>query len=173
MQRPPDFSIAALHGALDAQRKARGLSWEGLTREINAQFADSRARPLSSSTVSGLRTKSFVEADGVLQMLRWLGRTAESFVPGLVDEATTGATPRKLDAHQILRFDVTALHAALDARRLERALTWAQVADEIGGANAALLTRLAKGGRVAFPQVMRVIRWVGQPAATFTRASDW
>jgi hypothetical protein len=85
MQRPPDFSIAALHGALDAQRKARGLSSEGLTREINAQFADSRARPLSSSTVSGLRTKSFVEADGVLQMLRWLGQTAESFVPGLAD----------------------------------------------------------------------------------------
>ncbi len=123
--------------------------------------------------MSRLGAKSFVEADGVLQMLQWLGRTAESFVPGLADGTPTDATPLKLDPRQILRFDATALHAALDARRMEHALTWTQVAAEIGGENAATLKRLAKGGRVAFPQVMRAVRWVGLPAAAFMRASDW
>ncbi len=43
----------------------------------------------------------------------------------------------------------------------------------IGNIAASGLTRLAKGGRVAFPHVMRITRWLGRPAATFTRASDW
>ncbi len=167
-----DFSIAALHSALDAQRVARGLSWQQVTREINAQFEHSRAKKLSSSTIRGLRTKSSVEGDGVLQMLSWLDRSAESFVPGC-DTHETGRALLRPDAHRIVRFDAAALHAALDARRVERNLTWPQVAYEVGGASASVLMRLAKGGRVAFPQVMRVTRWLGQPVASFTRGSDW
>ncbi len=148
---PADFSIAALH---------------------DARFEPSGAKNLSSSTVSGLRTKSSVEGDGVLQMLLWLDRSAESFVPGCDAHDTRGAL-QKPDARLIVRFDAEALHAALDARRVECNLTWAQVAREIGGTNASALTRLAKGGRVAFPQVMRITRWLNQPVAAFTRASAW
>jgi hypothetical protein len=52
-------------------------------------------------------------------------------------------------------------------------MTWKQVAHEIGGVNPAGLTRLSKGGRTAFPEVMRIVRWLGRPAASFTRLSNW
>ncbi len=168
-----DFSIAALYAALDAQRNARGLSWQQAAREISSQFGVCSAKPISPSTLSGMRTRGSVEGDGVLQMLLWLGRSAESFVPGLDDATAADAALRRLESNQILRFDAAAIHAALDAQRVERALTWTHIAKEIGGVRAAGLTGLAKGGRVAFPQVMRIFRWLGRPAAAFTRASDW
>jgi hypothetical protein len=73
---------------------------------------------------------------------------------------------------QILRFDAKGIYAALESRRVERGMTWAEVAGEIGGVSAAGLTRLAKGGRVGFPGVMRIARWLGRPAASFTHAAD-
>jgi hypothetical protein len=73
---------------------------------------------------------------------------------------------------QILRFDTAAIYAQLDARRREQRLTWAHVAREVGGLSAAGLTRLANGGRTAFPDVIRIARWLERPVATLTRISD-
>lgn len=165
-----DFDIGALYAALDAQRQGRGLSWQQVVREINARFERTPARPLSVSAVTGMRDRATIEGDGVLQMLRWLNRTPESFVPGYREEA---ARLPDVASHQILRFDTGKLYSALDAQRIERGMTWRQVADEIGGFTAAVLTRLSKGGRTGFPQVMRITRWLGRPAASFTQASDW
>jgi hypothetical protein len=165
-----DFDLKALYAALDAQRQARGLSWLQAVREINAPFERMPARPISVSTVTGLQSRTAIEGDGVLQMLRWLDRAPESFVPGYQGEdvALPDAGPG-----QILRFDTGKLYSNLDARRIEKGMTWKQVAEEIGGFTAAMLTRLSKGGRIGFPQVMRVTRWLGRPAADFTRVSDW
>jgi len=73
--------------------------------------------------------------------------------------------------HQVLRFDTKRLFAALDAARLERGRTWVQVAQEIGTVSPASLTHLQKGGRTAFPHVMRMVRWLDRPAADFVRTS--
>jgi hypothetical protein len=167
-----DFDIAALYAALDAQRQARGMSWQQVVREINALFAHTPARPISPSTVTGMRSAGTIEGDGVLQMLRWLERTPESFVPGHPEAAMEAAKLPDVGPYRILRFDTRKLYAALDTQRTERGMTWKQVASEIGGFSAASLTRLAKGGRTGFPQVMRMTRWLGRPAACFTRASD-
>jgi hypothetical protein len=118
-----------------------------------------------------MRTKREVEGDGVLQTLRWLRRTPESFMPGRTDAAEAGAELPDLQPHQILRFDVPAIYTALDAQRIARGLSWAQVAREIGGCHAASLTRLATGSRVGFPHVMRIFRRLGRPAAHFIRIS--
>ena len=173
MDRSPDFSIAALYAALDAQRGARGMNWRQVAREISAPFDKCSAKPISPSTLRALCARESVEGDGVLQMLLWLDRTAESFVPDSNGIEANGPPLRRLESHQILRFDATAIFAMLAARRSEQALTWTQIADAIGNIAASGLTRLAKGGRVAFPYVMRITRWLGRPAATFTRASDW
>ncbi len=173
MPRAPDFSVADLHAALDAQRDARGMNWQQVAREISARFDKAPAKAISASTLRALCEREAVEGDGVLQMLLWLDRTPESFVADSNGVDAKGAALRRLESHQILRFDAKALYAMLDAKRTERSLTWKQIADAVGGINAAGLTRLANGGRVAFPQVMRVTRWLGRPAATFTRASDW
>jgi hypothetical protein len=128
-------------------------------------------RRLSASTVSGTRFRAAAEGDGVLAMLRWLNRTAESFVPG--NQQSEGISERLPDipAGKFLRFDAKKLYAALDARRIERKMTWPQVAKEVG-ASPASLTHLSEGKRVVFPGVMRIFRWLERPAADFTRVTD-
>src|SRR6185436_16874536 len=68
-EQSTDFDIGALYSALDAQRQARGMSWPQVVREINALFARVPARPISPSTLNGMRNRGTIEGDGVLQML--------------------------------------------------------------------------------------------------------
>lgn len=168
-----DFDVSALYAALDAQRQARGLSWQRVALEINRSSERVPTRALSPSTITGLRSKRSIEGDGVLQMLMWLRRTPESFVPAPPDIPAEDASLPAVSAHQILRFDTGALHQALNSKRLALGLTWAQLGQELGFSTASL-TRLARaGGRVAFPQVMRITRWLGCPLVRFTRISSW
>ena len=169
-RQPGDFDIEALHAALEAQRVARGMSWAQVAREINDQFNAAVVRRISASTVTGMRRRIVVEGDGVLQMLRWLKRTPESFVPDLPNGA--GEALPDVGTKLILRFDTKAIYAAINARRVERQMTWRQVAAAIGGLNAPMLTRLSQGGRTAFPHVMRIARWLGRSVASLTRASS-
>lgn len=115
-----------------------------------------------------MRTKSAIEGDGVLQVLIWLDRTPESFVPNRI--GTDGSPLRRVGPKGILRWDPAASHAALEARRAERGLTWREVANEVG-LSPGSLTGLAKAQRVGFPYVMRIVRRLGREAASFTRAS--
>lgn len=69
-------------------------------------------------------------------------------------------------------FDLRALYDALDEQRRAPQMSWA-VAREIRGFTPAMLTNLSKGGRIGFPRVMRLVRWLDQPAAIFTRIADW
>ncbi|MGH9780408.1 MAG: hypothetical protein ACRD33_01195 [Candidatus Acidiferrales bacterium] len=180
MGLPADFSLRSLYEALDAQRGARGLSWAQATREMKGQ---SKARPfspaagpaavshaLSTSTVQGTRMRAVAEGDGVLQMLRWLNRTPESFVPGHPQAESVSARLPVVPAGRVLRFDTKRIFAALDLQRRERKMTWMQVATE-AGVGVSSLRHLSQGGRTAFPQVMRILRWLGRPAARFTRVS--
>jgi hypothetical protein len=169
--RPGDFSLRALYAALDAQRRARGLSWSAATREMNGQSGRPSGHRLSPSTVTGTRIRTVAEGDGVLQMLRWLKRTPESFVSGHQASDGRGRLP-EVPSHQTLRFDTRKVYEALEAQRVERQLTWAQVALEVG-VGPSSLTYLSHGGRTAFPQVMRIVRWLAKPAAEFTRTSNW
>jgi hypothetical protein len=119
-----------------------------------------------------MRKRRVLEGDGVLQMLRWLGRAPEDFVPGHPPSAPGAAFP-VVTRGRILRFDVPAIYAAIDARRMQRGITWKQVASEIGGLSAAGLTRMADGGRTAFPHVIRIARWLRRPVVSLTRVADW
>ena len=163
-----DFSLQALYAALDAQRQERGYSWSRATREM---VQHGKRHPLSPSTVKGMRTKAVAEADGVLAMLRWLGRSPESFLQTSNPAAARSACLPDIPSGKVLRFDTSRIYAALDSRRLERKMTWAQVAEEVG-LGVSTLTHLAKGGRTSFPGVMRVMQWLGEQSACFMYASD-
>ena len=106
-------------------------------------------------------------------MLIWLRRTPESFTPGAVDPRSPQFVQPDLSSGQILRWDTRALYAALDADRRARSLTWADLARDVGGFTAGMLQSLNKGGRIGFPRVMRLVRFLGQPAASFTRVAGW
>jgi len=121
--------------------------------------------------MQALRTGIAAEGDGVLQMLLWLGRSPESFVPGrrMADEAS--ARLPSVPAGRIVRFDTRRLYDAVNAARGERQLSWLAAADDIG-LPVAVVTNLSRGGRTAFPQVMRLVRWLRRPAAEFVRVAD-
>lgn len=161
-----DFDIDALYLALDRQRQARGMTWAQVSRDINRQFAGSTAAPMAASTLSGVRGRRVLEGDGVLQMLLWLNRTPESFSANTRDEPLP-----QVPADRILRFDTRKIYALLDAQRATHHLTWAEVSRQIGKTTPSTLTRLANGGRVAFPPIMRVLRWLDRSVASVTRAS--
>ncbi len=164
-----DFSLKALYDALDAQRQERGLTWTGVMREINRFITT--GHPIATGTITSLQNKAVAEGDGVLQMLIWLGRSPESFMHGFPDADADSFQLRQVRIDQILRWDSKALHAAMNTQREARGMTWKDVARELGGCTPGMLMNLAKGPRVGFPGVMRIVRWLGQPAATFTRVS--
>lgn len=172
MEQSADFSLRALHAALDAQRQARGISWAQAAREMNDRSRTGHPwlHPLSASTVKGVGTRRVVEGDGVLQMIRWLARTPESFVAGHAESESPRARLPQVPTGHILRFDTKKIYAALDAKRVEHQMSWTQLAEEIG-VGASSVTHLAKGGRTAFPQVMRILRWLDGTVAEFTRFS--
>jgi len=66
---PLRFDTVALHTAMDAQRRARELSWQQVSAEIG----------VSASTMTRMKDGGRLEVDGMLAMVRWLGRTVESF----------------------------------------------------------------------------------------------
>jgi len=147
------------------------LSWAAVGREVNRHRTF--MRPISSSTITSLATQPVGEGDGILQMIVWLGRTPESFVPGLADGDDRRFRLPKLQRGQILRWNTRALFDALNAERQAHGLTWAQVAREIGGCTPNMLAKLANGGRTGFPHVMRLVRWLDKPAVTFTWIASW
>jgi hypothetical protein len=171
VEKSADFDIDALYQAVDAQRQARGMTWAQAARAINGLFEHEPVRPISVTTLTRIPDRTVLEADGVLQILRWLGRTPESFSNGN-KEATDGEKLPNVRVEQILRFDTKKLYWAVDARRIEKRMTWEQVANEIGGLSPASLTRLSRGGRTTFPQVMRITNWLKRSAASFTHACD-
>jgi hypothetical protein len=166
------FDMNALHVALDAERRARNLSWTELVDEINVPFQGTPSIPISISTIRSLHTKHSVTSAVVLQILGWLGRSPESFLGGRNLEPTLSALLPSPASSRILRFDTRALHAAVNAERAQRAMTWKQIAEELPGFTQSTLTNLANGPLIGFPRVMFLTQWLGQPAAHFVRACN-
>lgn len=155
---------------MDAQCLSRELSWAAVAREISRNPSYGHAG--STSTITGVKDRTVAEGDGVLQMLLWLHRTPESFIPGF-EAADTECFQLPVPGEgQVLRWDAGQLYRALDTHRQALGLSWKETAGEIGGISPGMLTNLAKGGRVGFPNVMRMVGWLGQPAVSFTRISD-
>jgi len=166
-----DFDLQQLYHALDQRRRERGLTWTDVANEVNRRRTF--RRPIAASTMTGLKAKDRAEGDGVLQMLIWLDRSPESFVARIADADSPRFRLPRLVSGQILRWDTQALFESLDARRRARGLTWADVAAELPGFTASMLTNLAAGPRIGFPRVMRLVSWLNKPAVTFTRIDRW
>ena len=166
------FALKTLYDALDEKRQERGLTWAQATREVNAVGPNAPAHRIATSTITGLRTRAVAEGAGVLQMLRWLERSPESFLPECPSELLRRSALPHTDRHQVLRFDTRKLYDALDKQRKARGLTWQQVALETG-VPASHARGLARGGRTGFPGVVSLTLWLNQPVAEFVRRSPY
>jgi hypothetical protein len=174
-QRLPVFDFDAFFGALDAQRRDRGLGWYELANELWEQSSDLNAQrddhPLCGGAVSRLRQRGATSCQYALFMLRWLGRAPEEFLTGPVVEVGDIRLPAADPDHR-LRWDLSELHAALDERRRERRLTWAGLAAELG-CTASRLTNLRTARLADLELAMRVTQWLGRPAAAFIHPAQW
>lgn len=163
------FDLTAFHAAVDERRCTLGLTWEEAMDQINRPFEGTTSIPISISTVRGMPNKRSVTSAVVLQILRWLGRSPESFLTGQTEASCPGGKLPLAGAGQILRFDTASLHGALDTERRRRNLTWKHAAAEMPGFTPGMLTNLAAGPLIGFPRVMVLTQWLGRPAAEFVR----
>jgi len=98
-----------------------------------------------------------MEADGVLAMLRVIGKVPEDFAPGV-----SAAAARLKQG----RFDTQALYAALDERRRDSGLSWTEMSRAIG-VGAGTLQRLARGGRINADLMLACTSWLGRQVDDF------
>jgi hypothetical protein len=170
------FSCEALHDALDARREGEGIGWYDLADELWRQSAELNARreadhPLCGGAIQRLPTRGATSCQYALFMLRWLGRAPEEFLRGPVRDVGDVTLPQAGTGHR-LRFDLPALHAALNAERRARGLTWAALGVELG-CTPARLTNLRTAKQADMDLTLRVTQWLGRPAAAFVRAVEW
>lgn len=69
------------------------------------------------------------------------------------------------------RVDVAQLHAALDAERRDRGLSWRQVAAE-ADVSSSLFSRMSKGHRPDLESFAALVQWLGVPAQQFMRQPE-
>lgn len=69
------------------------------------------------------------------------------------------------------KFDCSRFHAALDAERQSRHLTWKQVAEETG-VSASTLTRMAQGRRPDVDGLVSLTAWAGLRAEEFVVGAE-
>jgi len=100
-----DFDYRALWEALDMERRARGLSKTGMVKDIAW---------LGARIIDELEQGEGTTCQHVTGLLRWLGRSPESFMPGATDKpeyALPDVGP------YALRWSRSALWEAVDAHR--------------------------------------------------------
>ena len=170
-----EFSALRLYAAMDAQRVERGLSWPDVAAELwdqsNTLNATRGDHPISASTLTGIAKRGDCTCQHALFILRWLDRAPESFL--ILAAADDVVALPIAGPNQRLRWDLTALAEALDARRQERGLTWNALAKElrcsVSQVQGLRAIRYAIGMRLA----MRIVQWLERPAAAFIYAARW
>jgi hypothetical protein len=171
------FDASALYSALDARRAELGLSWKQVADQLwqlSSELNDRRRdHPISPSTLTKMAAKPRTSCQHALFMLRWLDRTPESFLAGMAggDDARFALPLAGPDRR--LRWSLKLLWAAADEKRRQEGLTWRQVADLLGCTPSQLTglrtARFATGMDLA----MRIVQWIGRPAAEFVYPASW
>jgi hypothetical protein len=104
-------------------------------------------------------------------MLRWLGRAPEEFLTGPAVDVGDTRLPEPGPGSR-LRWDLTQLHAALDAQRQAGGLAWRDLAQTLG-CTPSRLTNLRTARQADMGLVMCVTQWLEKPAAEFIHPAQW
>jgi hypothetical protein len=178
-----EFEGIALFRALDAQREERGLSWPEVARRIWELSADLNARrsdhPISPAAIVAVGKRGDTSCQHALFMLRWLDRSPESFLSGsttVAAAALPAAGPDhrlRWNLHESPRWPVAGLYEAMNARRGNEGLTWAELAHRLRcSPNQLTGLRIARFA-VRMTVAMRITQWLQRPAADFIYPADW
>ena len=173
---PHGFDTEMFFAALDERRHARGLSWPKVAAEMWELSADLNLRrgdhPISPATVAGMPKRGESSCQHALIMLRWLERPPEEFI-AVPHPNTVGVPLPRADRAHRLRWDLRALHQALNEARNERGATWEQTARRLHCTPSQLTglrtAKFATGMHLA----MRICQALGRPAADFAYPAEW
>lgn len=171
----PVFDGDALIRALDAQRAARGLDWVRLAEQLTQQSSVLNAQLSSHAMCPGalVRTarRGTMSCQYALTILRWVRRSPEEFLTGPVVDVGETRLP-EADTDCRLRWDLSQVYEALNGRRCERRLTWAQLAEELN-CTPSRLTNLRTARLADMDLTMRITQFLGKPAAHFIHPAQW
>ena len=170
------FDAIALYEAMDARRLQRGLSWRQVAEQLWALSGDLNQRrrdhPISPSTLTGIAKRGDCTCQHALFILRWLGRSPESFLSPPRDDSDRCAL-LSAGPHQRLRWNLRSLYDALDARRRERGLSWAELARQLRCSEHQLTGIKTARYAIAMTLAMKIVQWLEQPASTFIYTAEW
>jgi len=163
------FDFAAFFAAVDVARRHRDMGWFDLADEVWDRSAVLNAKrddhPLCGGAISRLGARGETSCQYALYLLRWLGRAPEEFLTGPVADVGDVRLPDP-GPDSRLRWDLAQLHAALNAERQRRRLTWATLAAQIG-CTSSRLTNLRTARMADMALTMRVTQWLRRPAVEF------
>jgi len=167
---PGDFDVQALYLALDEKRQVLDLSWTGVARALWDQSSQLNERdnfhPISPSTIKSMIKMGDTSCQHALFMLRWLNCGPEVFVQGSKWDPEDVGLPEAGKEHR-LRWNLKRLYQELDAQRVDRHLTWAQLATELGCTPSQLTGIKAAKFAISMILAMRITAWLGCPAKKF------
>jgi hypothetical protein len=170
------FDIEALYPALDDKRITLGISWQKVANQIWELSSDlndrRRDHPLSASTLTNMAKNPRTSCQHALFMLRWLGRTPESFLKGATGHDERFALP-VAGPDRRPRWALKLLYASMDEKRREDGLTWPALAAILGcSPNRLTGLRTAKYA-TDMDLAMRIVQWIDRPAADFVYPASW
>ena len=143
---------------MEERRQELGLTTSGLVRSIDWMSA----APLSRYR-QGNANRSCQFAIG---LLRWVGRSPESFSPGMADGPECCLPDF---GPYSLRFNMATLWLAVEDQRSDLGLTWKEVGEDTNFPDAENIRRECYG--ITMHDLMNVVRWLGRPATSFTYPS--
>jgi hypothetical protein len=159
------FDVHEYFLAVDAARQQRGLSWAGLTRELNAPFAHrADIPPIAASSLSGMRAKGGLNGNIVVHTLMWLGRAPEEFTQ---DHPVAAHPLPPLVMGYLPRWNTPELRSAIETQRRSEGLTWQQAVERVWAQGGLYSAGSLRNTSVGFPAVMGVLAWLERPAADF------
>jgi hypothetical protein len=170
------FDVGALFAALDDKRTTSGLSWPKVADqlwELSSVLNDRRRdHPISPSTLRNMAGNPRISCQHALFMLRWLGRTPESFLTGATGDDAQFVLPRA-GPDRRLRWALKLLYASMDEKRRHEGQTWSTLAGVLGcSPNQLTGLRTAKFA-TGMDLAMRIVQWLGRPAADFVYPARW
>lgn len=171
----PTFDCGALFGALDADRRDRGLDWYELADRLWQQSsrlnASAKDHPLCGGAIQRFGPRGAVSCQYALFFLRWLERAPEEFLRGRT-VAVGDVTLPKAGTDRRLRWRLDEVHAALNEERTVRGLTWGGLGRELD-CTPSRLTNLRTARLADMGLVMRATQWLGQPSTRFIHPAQW
>jgi hypothetical protein len=170
------FDVEALYSALDDKRNSVGISWPAVANHLwslSSELNDRRRdHPISPATLTNMAKKPRISCQHALFMLRWLGRTPESFLRGATVDDERFALP-SAGPDRRLRWSLKLLYASMDVKRRQDGLTWSALAAILAcSPNQLTGLRTAKFA-TDMNLAMRIVQWIGQPAANFVYVATW